>query len=198
MTRTEVEHVLRAAAGVTNENVFLVLGSQSIHGSITSPPADLTLSRELDIFPMKAPEKMELINGAIGEISPFDATFGYYAHGIPPETCPLPQGWEKRLRPIQNENTRGAIGLCLSVADLACSKLTAGRAKDLDFVAALLIHGLCSPWELTSLMAQLPREEQRTSAAMSWRIVAAKAQQHPDCIASIRDELQRANETKTP
>jgi hypothetical protein len=56
MTRGEVEHVLRAAAGVTNENVFLVLGSQSIHGSIASPPADLTLSRELDIFPMQAPE----------------------------------------------------------------------------------------------------------------------------------------------
>jgi hypothetical protein len=176
--------------------VFLVFGSQSIHGSIASPPADLTLSRELDIFPMKAPEKMELINGAIGEISPFDATFGYYAHGIPPETCPLPQGWEKRLRPIQNENTRGALGLCLSVPDLACSKLAASREKDLDFVAALLVHGFCSPSELEPLIAQLPRGEQRTSAATSWRTVVTRALHHPDCSPRMRDELQRANEAK--
>jgi len=190
MTRAEVEHVLRAAAGVTDENVFLVLGSQAVHGSIEFPPYQLTKSRELDIFPMKAPEKMDLINGAIGEISQFDATFGYYAHGMPPEACPLPKDWDKRLQPIQNASTKGALGLCLSVPDLACSKLAAGREKDLGFVVELIVHGFCSTLQINQLIPQLPREDHRKNAELNWKIVASRAHRYPACAPMIRAEIQ--------
>jgi len=115
MTRAQLEHIVRAAGGVTNEQAILVLGSQAILGTFPSPPSPLDVSREADVCPWKAPEKADLISGAIGEISQFDSTFGYYAHGLPPESCPLPSGWETRLVIFQNQNTErmgtGSLGL---------------------------------------------------------------------------------------
>src|SRR5580658_2791802 len=123
MTRQQPEHIIRAAGSITDEKVVLVLGSQSILGSVENASRKLLLSMEADVFPLKSPEKTELINGSIGEISQFHETFGYYAHSIEPGTCPLPSGWDKRLSTIKNENTNGITGLCLNAADLACSKL---------------------------------------------------------------------------
>ena len=114
---------------------------------------------------------MELINGSIGEISRFHETFGYYAHGIPPDSCPLPAGWDKRRSPIRNENTNGITGLCLSALDLACPKLAAGRPKDLDFVTEILTSKIVTPQGLEKLIIDLPRVEHRTNAKRSLQIV---------------------------
>jgi hypothetical protein len=79
-----------------------------------------------------------LIDGAIGELSAFHQTFGYYAHGVDDTTATLPAGWKDRLVPVRNENTGGATGWCLDVYDLASSKLVAGRERDIDFLQAPL------------------------------------------------------------
>lgn len=44
----QLEHVLRAAAGITGADEFVVFGSQAIHGQISNPPAELLLSIEVD------------------------------------------------------------------------------------------------------------------------------------------------------
>ena len=54
------------------------------------------------------PDKSDLIDSAIGELSMFHQAFGYYAHGVDDTTATLPAGWAKRLVPIHNENTAGA------------------------------------------------------------------------------------------
>ena len=72
----------------------------------------------------------------------FQDTFGYYAHGVAPETATLPALWEERLVPVKNENTGGATGWCLEAHDLAVSKLVAGREKDVDFVQGLVRNRL--------------------------------------------------------
>lgn len=174
MNRQQLEHVIRAAGSVTDENVILVLGSQSILGSVENAPEKLLRSIEADVFPMKAPEKMELINGSIGEITLFHETFGYYAHGIPPEACPLPKGWEKRLQTVRNENTHGVTGLCLSAEDLACSKLAAGREKDLEFVVEMLLHRIVAKNHVQGLIKELPRAEHRSSAERSMQIAESR------------------------
>ena len=92
MTRAQLEHIVRAAGAITDEPEILVVGSQAILGTYPNPPPPLDVSREADVCPLKAPEKADLISGAIGEVSQFDATFGYYAHRLPPESCPLPNG----------------------------------------------------------------------------------------------------------
>ena len=88
-------------------------------------PAVLLASIEADVYPRYAPAKSNLIDGAIGELSAFHQTFGYYAHGVDETTATLPAGWSERLVPICNENTGGATGWCLDVHDLAASKLVA-------------------------------------------------------------------------
>ena len=44
MEREELEHLIRAAAEVTQEYEFIIIGSQSILGPIPNPPAELKLS----------------------------------------------------------------------------------------------------------------------------------------------------------
>jgi hypothetical protein len=64
MTRQQLEHIIRAAGSITDERVILVLGSQSILGSAENASEKLRLSMEADVFPLKAPDKTELINGS--------------------------------------------------------------------------------------------------------------------------------------
>lgn len=171
MTRAQLEHIVRAAGAITDEQTILVLGSQSILGSFPTPPEALTVSREADVCPMRSPEKADLISGAIGEISQFDSTFGYYAHGLPPEACPLPKGWDSRLIRFQNENTKGITALCLHPLDLACSKLVAAREKDIEFVGAMLANGMIERSALESQVALLPEPEQRERASLTLKVV---------------------------
>ena len=158
MRRADLEHIIRAAGSIADAQKLVIIGSQAILGSFPNAPAELTISAEADTYPLDAPEKADLIDGSIGEKSPFHETFGYYAHGVGPETAVLPANWQTRLVPVQNENTRGVIGLCLSAVDLAISKLAAGREKDLAFVTMLLVHRLVHAAELRARAALLPPE----------------------------------------
>lgn len=72
MTLEELEHIIRASADLTNQYEFVILGSQSILGSVPRPEAVFTVSAEADIYPMQAPELAEAIDGAIGEGSQFE------------------------------------------------------------------------------------------------------------------------------
>lgn len=168
MNRESLEHLIRAAAAVTNEDELVIIGSQSILGSVPNAPEELLFSREADIYPLRNPEAADLIDGAIGEDSTFDEHFGYYAQGVGPETAKLPSGWEGRLIKIQNANTDHKIGLCLSPSDLAASKLAAFREKDLKFVDALLSHGLVSAAELAVRIDTLQTDESIKSRARAW------------------------------
>jgi hypothetical protein len=156
MNRAALEHILRAAAAVTNEPDIVVVGSQALLGQYPNAPDPLLSSIEADVFPRADPAKSILIDGAIGELSAFHQTFGYYAHGVDETTATLPPGWEQRLVPLRNENTGGATGWCLEVHDLAASKLVAGREKDLNFVQVMLREKMLNPETLAKRAASLP------------------------------------------
>lgn len=145
MNREQLEHLIRAAAVIADDDEIIVIGSQAILGQFPDAPEPMRVSIEADLFPRNHPERSDLIEGTIGELSPFHETFGYYAQGVGEETALLPQGWQERLVTIQNENTRGAKGLCLEVHDLLVSKTLAGREKDLTFLENAAIHGLADP-----------------------------------------------------
>lgn len=142
MRRPQLEHIIRAAAAITDADQFVIIGSQAVLGQFPDAPAELLISIEADLFTLRNPSDADLIDGSIGEASPFHQTFGYYAHGVSAETAVLPAGWKERLVSIRNENTGTGTGLCVEVHDLAASKLIAGREKDLSFVEGLLRHGL--------------------------------------------------------
>jgi hypothetical protein len=169
MTRDELEHVIRAAAEVTDEYEFVVIGSQSILGPIPNPPAELTMSMEVDIYPMNAEDKADKIDGALGEGSHFHETFGYYAQGVDSNTACLPQGWKDRLQRVQSYATNGRIGYCLDVTDLFMAKTAANREKDREFNIALMRHGYVSPQVAIDMVALMPVDD-RTKKAMRARI----------------------------
>ena len=96
MQRSQLEHLIRAAAEITNQYEFVVIGSQSILGTIGPLPPECVLSMEADIYPLHAPELADLIDGAIGELSPFLDNFGYCARRAGPVTAHLPKGLQLR------------------------------------------------------------------------------------------------------
>ncbi len=155
MKREELEHLIRAAGAVAGVRQLVIIGSQAILASHPQAPPELLASLEADTYPPDEPEKAELIDGSIGELSPFHEQFGYYAHGVGPETATLPRNWRQRLVALVNDNTGGVTGLCLGPVDLAISKLLAGREKDLDFVAAMVRHALVSEIEIANLGGEL-------------------------------------------
>lgn len=157
MQRADLEHIIRAVAAITNRYECVVVGSQSILGACPQAPAELLMSMEADVYPLEySPELSDLIDGSIGEDSPFQDMFGYYAQGVGPETAILPAGWRDRLVKIQNQNTDLKIGYCLDPHDLAASKLVAGREKDGQFVRTMLAHQLVDLETLRERIAQLP------------------------------------------
>lgn len=118
---------------------------------------------EADLYPLADPAKADLIDGCIGELSPFHESFGYYAHGVGPETAILPSGWQARLVRVANENTEGTIGWCLAPVDLAIGKLLAGRPKDFDFVRHMLRLGIVTATMIHEALGELPQNHATTA-----------------------------------
>jgi len=156
MNRSQLEHILRAAGAITNQLDIVVIGSQAVLGQFPDAPEDLLESIEADVFPKDRPDLSLQIDAAIGELSSFHQTFGYYAHGVDESTATLPASWRERLVIVRNENTGGTTGWCLEVHDLAASKLAAGREKDLDFVRVLLREKMVRAETLITRINALP------------------------------------------
>jgi hypothetical protein len=142
MNRAALEHLLRAAAAITGEQTFYVVGTAAIVASLTDPqsaPDAVTRSREADLIPASgSPRSIDLIDGALGQDSTFDGTFGYHADGVEFATVSFaPEGWQTRAVSFSSAATNGAVGLCMEAHDLAIAKLCVGREKDLEFVRGL-------------------------------------------------------------
>ncbi|HEX4668820.1 MAG TPA: DUF6036 family nucleotidyltransferase [Solirubrobacterales bacterium] len=165
MRRPELEHIIRAAATVSGDEELIVIGSQAVLGQFPDAPEELLASREADVYPRNRPERGIEIDGSLGDGSYFDATYGYYAHAVGPETATLPKDWEQRLIEIRNENTGGASGWCLEIHDLLLSKCVAGRERDWEFVEEAVRHGLAKPAELRRRLVDLPVASSRLAAA---------------------------------
>jgi hypothetical protein len=144
MKREELEDIIRAAGDVLQEPEVIIVGSQAILGaSYEGLPKDVMLSIEVDVMATYDPDgsKALRLNGAIGEFTRFDDTYGYYAEGVEDGLCRFPEGWRQRLLRVESPATNGVAGLCVEPHDLCASKLLAGRDKDLKYVASLLRSG---------------------------------------------------------
>jgi hypothetical protein len=160
--RAELEHVIRAAADVAHTDEIVVVGSQAILGQFPDAPPELLMSQEADVYPRAAPELADRIDGALGDGSPFHETFGYYAHGVGPETAKAPAGWQERLVPVKVAAGEGTVtGWCLEAHDLVLAKAVAGRERDWEFVADAIRHGLVDLHLLLERVSGLPVDAER-------------------------------------
>lgn len=156
MTREELEHAIRAACDIAQDDEVYVFGSQAIVGQHPNAPAALRMSVEVDISPKNQVDRADDLN-VIGEDSTFHQQHGFYVHGLPiKEAAILPRGWQSRTHSVSNANTRFTTGLCLEGHDLAASKLAAFRPKDINFVRTLLAEKLVTPRKLIARIRLLP------------------------------------------
>jgi hypothetical protein len=160
MRRADLEHVIRAAAAVAGDDEIVVIGSQAILGGLPSAPEALLWSQEADVYPLAHPERAEAIDGAIGDGSQFHAAFGYYAHGVGPETAKAPAGWEQRLVPVRVPRSPRdetlVTGWCMEPHDVVLAKCAAGRERDWEFAREAIRHGVVDADELLRRASDLP------------------------------------------
>jgi hypothetical protein len=160
----------------------IIVGSQAILGTYREEqlPREATMSVEVDVLPMGDDARQierhgDVIEAAAGEFTPFDEAHGFHIDAVGPDTAVLPDGWRDRLVRVQNPNTAGPsgapqfIGWCLDREDLCVAKLCAHREKDLNFVGALIAHGLVRTEVMRDRLQQVPHEHARAAeAALSW------------------------------
>lgn len=174
MTRQELEHAIRAACDIAQDTEVYVFGSQAILGEHPDAPAELRQSAEADIAPKNLPERYDIVDAQLGELSRFHETHGFYVHGLPIESATLPRGWEERARKLQNENTFHYIGWCVEGHDLAASKLVAFRDKDRDFVRVLIRERMVNVNKLVGRINILPTTGEARERLRRWVIATAR------------------------
>lgn len=136
-------HIARAACAVANVDAVTIFGSNAILPWLAEKGMrDMRqfleptyISRELDLCVGDGTDDTlnTLIDGAIGELSQFDETFGVYAHPNPlTGLFHAPSSWVSRMWRIQEPMSRITI-IVPHYTDLTVSKLVAGRAKDMEF-----------------------------------------------------------------
>ncbi|HEX5458846.1 MAG TPA: DUF6036 family nucleotidyltransferase [Steroidobacteraceae bacterium] len=153
MKKQQVDHVLRAAGGITGGNVFIIVGSQALHGKHPDLADEILTSFEVDLIATGRVDRIEWLN-VIGIDSQFHETYGYYADAVDTDTAILPKGWKGRLVRLPAGDTDGVRGLCLDPHDLAIAKYSAFREKDLVFTRELARRGILSEEQLLALLEQ--------------------------------------------
>ena len=142
MKKSQLEHVVRAASKICEDDEFIIIGSQSLHGKFPDIADEILVSQEVDLLAKNQIHKTDFLN-VIGIDSPFHETFGYYADPVDVNTSVLPKNWKNRLVHLKMENSESNIkAYCLEPHDLVIAKLAAGREKDKIFILALLNRSL--------------------------------------------------------
>ena len=159
MNREQFLHVVRVAAELVDDEI-VVIGSQAVLGSTTDPPLNLLRSMEVDVYPKHRLDRADEIDGAIGEGSQFQVTYGYYAQAVGPETLVGPAGWQSRLvrfdLPPMRARDELRTAWSLSLPDLVLAKLAAGREHDVTFALEALRAELVSVDQLRGGVDYVP------------------------------------------
>lgn len=163
MKREQLLHVIRAACDLLDVDEVLVVGSQAILAAWpeTELPESATRSREADIAQFGDVDEAgsHLLSGVLGEDSGFDHVNGYFVDGVSETTAQLPIGWRDRAIPVETYSAvrrREVVGICPAPIDLCASKLCVLRAKDQEFVHALITAGLVDPTDVRAAIAAVP------------------------------------------
>ncbi len=168
MTRDELEHAIRASCDVADDTEVWVFGSQAILGEYPDAPGAVRQSIEVDIAPRNHPDRVDLIDGTLGEYSVFHETYGFYVHGVSIENAILPAGWEGRVIPVSGRGIEPSTGWCIEGHDLAASKLAASREQDQQYVRTLIIEGLVETAVLIKRVQSLGIEADRIEQLSWW------------------------------
>lgn len=96
MQREQFNDVLARAAAICNSQPLIIFDSQSVHATTTTPPSEVLLSVECDVW-TRDPGEAASLEQDLGKDSEYAREKGVYADPLPPELPTLPSGWEQRL-----------------------------------------------------------------------------------------------------
>ena len=145
MRKSQLEEIIQAASAIAGRKDFVLFGSQAVHAITDHPPVEVLLSRECDVWLNEEPVLQERLNRELGSASGFGQTKGYYLDPLPPDLPMTPEGWEQRLVTWFVDDIKVR---CLEIHDLIVTKLAAGRLKDYEFIAAVLLAKLATKDEV--------------------------------------------------
>ncbi len=61
MTRSELEHLIRAGGAIADDNELIIIGSQSILAQFPQAPPTLRVSMETDLYPKNKRNALRLM-----------------------------------------------------------------------------------------------------------------------------------------
>ena len=176
MNREQFEHLIAAAAQIIDLDEFVVVGSQAVLGAVAEVPESMLVSMEADVYPLRQPARAVEVDGAIGDGSQFHRSFGYYAHGVGPETAKLPRGWEARRLRVEVSarvgSKRKPVAYCPEIHDLVLSKLAAGRPRDIEYARAAKAHALVDVAVLSERVGELPSDDREDTHGRVTALIA--------------------------
>jgi hypothetical protein len=173
VTRDDLVHAIRASTQIVGQSEVIVVGSQAVLASWDEDelPTEVTRSTEIDVCPMHDDDAETLadrLDGAIGELSSFHDTHGFYIQGVGRRTALLSAGWVDRLVPVVADRATGHTGFCLEVHDLCAAKLLANRTKDHVYVTAMIAESFVDPNVIWDRVVATDTDATRIAAATSW------------------------------
>jgi len=139
LRKEDIDHILRAAASVTNHNQFVMVGTGAVIAVARHIPVSMMLTSEIDIY-VEGPDSEAIsdqIDGALGNGSMFHRSFRYYGDGVGPKTAMMPVDWKMRTT-IYTIPDGTVSAICPSPNDVAIAKLCAAREKDRDWIQEAL------------------------------------------------------------
>lgn len=161
LRRPDIDHILRAAAALSNHARFVVVGTGAVIIATRRIPAIMMMTSEIDLYADGVPDPepiSDLIDASIGQGSQFHRTFSYYCDGVSPGTAMMPNDW--RARAVEYVTPDGLVtAVCPCADDIAIAKLCAWREKDRVWLQAAVRAGIASHTRILKLLqAGLPRD----------------------------------------
>lgn len=139
MLRAQIQAALEAARKASQHTEFVIAGSLSVLGLIEHPPEAMSMSIDIDFYPLRDPARAALIADELGEGSEFHDRNGYYLDAISPDLPTLPNGWQERM---VRHQLGSVTAFFLDVNDTAVSKYARGAENDHRWIAAGIDAGI--------------------------------------------------------
>lgn len=139
MRREQIRRALEEAAKLGPHTEFVIAGSLSVLGFKEVPPEMMSMSIDIDFFPLRDPTHVQEVTDLLGEDSEFHEKNGYFLDPISSNIMVLPPGWMERLVKLDFGHVQAYF---LEVNDTAISKYVRSAENDFRWIDAGLEAGI--------------------------------------------------------
>lgn len=133
VTPEDVPRILNDAARLVRQGEIVVFGSASLALWLTRAPS----SRDLDLW-VTPPDRGEIVEALMGELSWYHDKHGAYVEVCGPETFEAPCSWRERAKIVVVPDEAGVRIVAPHPHDVAIAKLPRFSPSDVDHVRLIL------------------------------------------------------------